>query len=129
MKPPTFEEAAQHITDPNYGLGIPWLWQLPDSWPGSCAAKIHDLRYDYLKPGEDTEKIDYDCRDHCLAEGCSATQVDVFFKLMRIWGEAFQLGKDICWMLGDHNWKPCSYGQAGMIYDLRCSRCGLHKDV
>lgn len=129
MKPPTFEEAVKNITDPTYGIGTPWLWQLPEDWPGTESAKVHDLRYDYLKPGESTESIDWECRESWLKEGCPIEMITLFFRIMRIWGKLFQEGEHVCALLGEHLWQTCSYGQAGMEYDLRCSRCGLHKEI
>lgn len=127
MKPPTFEEASKNITDPCYGIGIVTIWQLPPDWPGTKAAKIHDLRYDYLKPGEDTRSIDTEAEEGFIQEGCSGIMVGSFYRMMRLWGLIFQEGEHVCALTGTHTWRPCSYGQEGMTYDLRCSTCGLHK--
>ncbi len=127
IKPPTFEEAMQMgITDPDYGIGCRWLWQLPPDWPGTKTALIHDLRYDYLKPGESTLTIDDEALAGWRAEGCPEVSNLAFYKIMRLWGEIFEHGYIMCKILNSHEWSPCSYGQAGKAYDLRCSRCGLH---
>ena len=125
---PTFEEAVKTITDPNYGLGVVTLWQLPPDWPGTEGAKVHDLRYDYLVPGESTFKIDVECRDSWIREGCCATQIAAFYRVMRLWGEIFQEGEHICDLFGqNHSWNPCSYGQKDKYYDMRCGICGVHR--
>lgn len=129
LTPPTFEEAVQHITDPDYGLGVAWLWQLPPDWPGTKAAKIHDLRYDFLLPGEDTTEIDDEFSDNCDKENCNEIQTFVFYRLCRVRGEIFERGPELCSLVGEHDWKPCTYGQAGIVYNLRCVRCGLHKPL
>lgn len=124
--PPTFEEASQHITDPEYRIGA-WFVELPLNWPGTETAKIHDLRYDYLKPGESTLKIDKEAKAGWKKEGCPKAQVLSFYRIIRLWGRTFQEGEHLCAALRHHYFVPCSYGQAGMVYDMRCSICGLHK--
>jgi hypothetical protein len=126
--PPPFEEAVKHITDPNYRLGA-WLVHLPSLWPGTETAKIHDLRYDYLLPGDDTTVIDLEARRGWQAEGCPEVQTASFFRIIRLWGKLFQEGEHICSLLDKHSFECCSYGQIGECYDMRCSVCGLHRDL
>lgn len=133
LEPPTFEEAVKHIVDPNYGLGLAWLWQLPQDHIFTPAAKVHDLRYDYLKPGENTVIIDKELEESfgklCLTSetnGWLAIQKVLFIKLARVRGEIFEQGPLMCKQRGHHHFEPCTYGQ-DIIYDNRCLTCGLHR--
>lgn len=127
--PPSFEEMTKNIDDPDYGLGVIKLWQFPENWLGTKAAKIHDLRYDYLKPGESTQFIDKEFWYNAEEEGVPAFELSIFYGILCAWGQLFQYGKDICEYRGWHNWKACSYGQKNSVYDYRCVTCGLHKPL
>lgn len=129
IHPITFEEAIKNIDDPNYGIGVVKLWQLPDDWPGTKTAKIHDVRYDFLEPGVSTDRIDTECIRGWEYEGCNPVQIKVFSCFMNVWGMIFQQGVFLCQVFDGHDYKPCSYGQKNKVYDMRCSRCGLHRSL
>ena len=129
VHPIAFDDAVKTITDPDYGIGVINFWQLPPDWAGTKTAKIHDLRYDYLKPGENTFDIDHEALNGWRIEDCSMLQYGSFYVIIRAWGSIFEEGVHICELTGNHCWKKCSYGQAGKIYDMRCSICGLHKEL
>lgn len=131
--PISFEEASKSITDKAYGLGLTWLWQLPASHPFHPAAKLHDLRYDFLEPGESTYKVDNEIFESfkAIATDLDASELfvemHVFYRILRIRGEIFEVGPNLCKLKG-HNFVGCTYGQ-DKVYNLRCTSCGLHKEL
>lgn len=129
--PISFEEARTHIVDPNYGLGLIWLWQLASAHPFHKAGQLHDLRYDYLEPGEDTAYIDHEFYISCWKAATTpflVLQAEVFKEIARARGRIFIFGEDMCRVRNCHIWAPCTYGQ-NKIYNERCTTCGLHKDL
>lgn len=70
------------------GLGISWLWKLPNTHPFFHAGVIHDLRYDE-KAYPTSIEADREFLFNCLGVSDSLwlkTQAYLFYGLVRAWG-------------------------------------------
>lgn len=83
------------------GIGIAWLWKLPDSHPFQPAALKHDAYYDDMRAGapmtETSELVDYVFYKDCLAIADAQPtlvkrlfyrlQAKLFYLIARQWGK------------------------------------------
>lgn len=71
------------------GLGVEWLWQLPDTHPFHSAGVKHDQAYD-LKLQSTSKEVDDIFLKECLEIAGSSlklkTQAYFFYALARTWG-------------------------------------------
>ncbi len=92
------QDMSEYIEPP--GIGVAWLWKLPDSHPFFLAAVNHDREYDLLRAGQSPYKSskipDTNFYKECV-EACSKlatvgaidfhlAQARVFYSLVRSWG-------------------------------------------
>lgn len=70
------------------GLGISWLWKLPDTHPFYFAGVNHDRAYD-LKISKTSYEADQVFLKECLSVANTAwlkAQAYLFYGLVRVWG-------------------------------------------
>ena len=74
------------------GLGVPWLWQLPDTHPFHEAGVKHDRAYD-LKVGPTSKPYDVEFLEDCLSIAGSSRylkfQAYLFYFIVRAWGKIY----------------------------------------
>lgn len=76
------------------GIGLSWLWMLPDSHPFFWPAVKHDLRYDLRQAGmlsdETSSRADQAFYKDCLAVAASdltlKLEAEVFYEIVKIVG-------------------------------------------
>lgn len=78
---------------PDYGIGIPWLWQLPATHPFHESALWHDNQYDKMLAGlQDKTLIDIDTQmlQYFLEDAGDSwwykAQAYMFFGVAHLWG-------------------------------------------
>ena len=86
------------MTTERDGIGIPWLWQLPESHPFHQAALVHDHEYDLMLEGKQDKtlwEVDTSFLEACLELASMytgwpllklRTQAYLFFALAHTWG-------------------------------------------
>ena len=70
------------------GLGVSWLWKLPNTHPFYVASIIHDRRYDE-KNHLTSYEADREFLENCLAVSSTwilRSQAYLFYLLCRAWG-------------------------------------------
>lgn len=74
------------------GLGVPWLWQLPDTHPFHEAGVRHDRAYDE-RIGDSSWVVDRIFLNECLEiAGTSRllkVQAYLFYLIVRAWGAIY----------------------------------------
>lgn len=92
------QDMSNYIEPP--GIGIAWLWKLPDTHPFFVASKRHDYEYDLMREGtspysssEIPDLLFYQDCLRAIAELDSImeiefylTQAHIFYGLIRTWG-------------------------------------------
>ena len=92
------QDMSQYIEPP--GIGIAWLWKLPDTHPFFQAAIRHDAEYDLMREGKSPHPSNeipdlhfyQDCLlaiaklDSVVAIEFYLFQAHVFYGLIRTWG-------------------------------------------
>lgn len=81
----------------NYGLGVPWLWQLPSNHPFHEAAIKHDIAYDDRRSGRLSDTTSHRV-DRLFLEDCLKiagnnwklkSQAYLFYYICRVWGAIY----------------------------------------